>query len=188
MRVISGLYRGRVLRTVGDLSVRPATDRVRQTIFDMLTNRIDFDGALVLDLFAGSGSLGIEALSRGAAHATFVEHSHEAAEFIELNLRTLRCTEASLVLESDAMAFIRPGAGAYDIVFADPPYAYARTAEIPGAVASSGILRAGGYLLIEHAAGLTLGGTTGLAAGPVKRFGRTHVTFFTPTNPGNDPQ
>ena len=188
MRVISGLYRGRVLRTVGDLSVRPATDRVRQTIFDMLTNRIDFDGSRVLDLFAGSGSLGIEALSRGAAHATFVEHAHEAAEFIELNLRTLRCTEASEVLETDAMAFIRPGNGAYDIIFADPPYAFTRTAEIPAALASSGMLRTGGYLLIEHAAALSLGETAGLRAGPVKRFGRTHVTFFTPTNGRNDPQ
>ena len=188
MRVISGLYRGRVLKTVADLSVRPATDRVRQTVFDMLTNRIEFDGSRVLDLFAGSGSLGIEALSRGAAHATFVEHAQEAAAFIELNLRTLGCTDSSLVLETDAMSFIRPGAGAFDIIFADPPYGFGRTAEIPAAVSSSGMLRAGGYLLIEHAAGMSLEAAEGLRAGPVKRFGRTHVTFFTPTNGRNDPQ
>ncbi len=181
MRVIGGLYRGRTIRTVADLSVRPATDRVRQTVFDMLMNRIEFEGARVLDLFAGSGSLGIESLSRGAAHATFVEHDHDAAEFIELNLRTLGCTGESLVVETDAVAFIRPDAGLFDLIFADPPYAFGRTADIPGIVASSGILRPGGYLLIEHAGGLPFPPAPGLAPGPVKRFGRTHVTFFRPT-------
>lgn len=186
MRVIGGLYRGRTLRTVRDLSVRPATDRVRQTVFDMLTNRLEFDGARVLDLFAGSGSLGIEALSRGAGHVTFVEHAREAAEFIELNLRTLGCADAGTVLESDALSFIRPGGGPFDLIFADPPYAFDGTAEIPAAVAGSEMLRAGGYLLIEHAAGQEFGAAPGLRTGPVKRFGRTEVTFFTPGNGRTD--
>jgi 16S rRNA (guanine966-N2)-methyltransferase len=188
MRVISGIYRGRTLRTVRDLSVRPATDRVRQTVFDMLTNRIAFDGARVLDLFAGSGSLGIEALSRGAAHATFVENAHDAAEFIEFNLRTLGCAEAALVLETDALGFVHPGNGPFDLVFADPPYAFDRTAGIPEIVFGSGILRPGGYLLIEHAGDISFGNTPAYRAGPVKRFGRTHVTFFTPTNGRKDAQ
>ncbi len=186
MRVISGLYRGRTLRTVRDMSVRPATDRVRQTVFDMLMNRMEFDGARVLDLFAGSGSLGIEALSRGAGHVTFVEHAREAAEFIELNLRTLGCGDAGTVLESDALSFLRPGVGPFDLIFADPPYAFDGTADIPGIVAESGILRRGGYLLIEHAAGQAFGIAPGLRTGPVKRFGRTHVTFFTPTDGRTD--
>jgi 16S rRNA (guanine966-N2)-methyltransferase len=182
MRVISGIYRGRTLRTVRDLSVRPAADRVRQTIFDMLTNRIVFDGARVLDLFAGSGSLGIEALSRGAAHATFVENGRDAAGFIELNLRTLGCAEAGIVLETDALGFVRPESGQFDLVFADPPYVFDRTADIPDIVFGSGILRPGGYLLIEHAGDMSFGNAPGYRAGPVKRFGRTHVTFFRPTN------
>ncbi|HEX7574585.1 MAG TPA: 16S rRNA (guanine(966)-N(2))-methyltransferase RsmD [Bacteroidota bacterium] len=181
MRVISGIYRGRTLRTVRDLSVRPAADRVRQTIFDMLTNRMVFEGARVLDLFAGSGSLGIEALSRGAAHATFVENGHDAAEFIELNLRTLGCAESALVLETDALGFVRPGSGEFDLVFADPPYAFDRTGDIPAIVLGGGIVRPGGYLLIEHAGDVSFGNATGYRVGPVKRFGRTHVTFFTPT-------
>jgi 16S rRNA (guanine966-N2)-methyltransferase len=186
MRVISGLYRGRTLRTVRDLSVRPATDRVRQTIFDMLTNRILFDGARVLDLFAGSGSLGIEALSRGAEHVTFVEESREAAEFIEENLRTLGCSDAALVLEADAMSFIRPGGEQFDLIFADPPYAFGRTADIPGLVFGCGILRPRGYLLIEHAPGAAFGPGPLFREGPVKRFGRTHVTFFSPTDGRTD--
>ena len=80
MRVTTGKFKGRTLRTVQDLSVRPATDRVRQTIFNVLAHRMVLDGCRVLDLFAGSGSLGIEALSRGAAHATFVEEDGNARD------------------------------------------------------------------------------------------------------------
>ena len=188
MRVISGIYRGRRLRTVSDLSVRPATDRVRQAIFDVLMNRIEFEGSLILDLFAGSGSLGIEALSRGAAHATFIENAHDAAAFIEFNLRTLGCADVALVLETDAMGFVRPGSGPFDLVFADPPYAFGRTADIPEIVFGSGILRPGGYLLIEHSGDLSFGNAPAYRAGPVKRFGRTHVTFFTPINGRKDAQ
>ncbi|HXX62411.1 MAG TPA: 16S rRNA (guanine(966)-N(2))-methyltransferase RsmD, partial [Bacteroidota bacterium] len=125
MRVIAGLYRGRTLLTVKDLSVRPATDRVRQTLFDMLTNRVVLDGARVLDLFAGSGSLGIEAISRGASHVTFIENARGALEFIERNLRTLGCTDLAEVLEMDAMSYLQQPREVFDIVFADPPYALA---------------------------------------------------------------
>lgn len=186
--MIGGLYRGRTLRTVPDLSVRPAADRVRQTVFDMLTNRIVFDGALVCDLFAGSGSLGIEALSRGAAHATFVESGREAAAFIEMNLAALGCAGEGLVVESDALSFLRAGAGPFDLMFADPPYAFRSTGEIPGIVFGGGLIRRGGYLLIEHAAGVSFGSTEAYRAGPVKRFGRTYVTFFSPINGRNDAQ
>ena len=181
MRVISGMYRGRTLRTVADLSVRPATDRVRQAIFDVLANRLVFDGARILDLFAGSGSLGIEALSRGAAHATFVESARQAADFISMNLRTLGCEDASEVVETDALDFLRSASGPFDLVFADPPYAYEQTAGIPAAVFGSGIVRSGGYLLIEHPPTTRFPADPAFGAGPVKRFGRTHVTFFAPT-------
>jgi len=161
--------------------VRPATDRVRQTVFDMLATRIDLDGALVLDLFAGSGSLGIEALSRGAARATFVESAPEAAEFIRRNLRALGCGDAAEVLETDALALLHAGAGAWDLVFADPPYAWTRTGEIPRLAFDAGVVRGGGYLLIEHPPQVVFPPAASFRTGPVKRFGRTHVTFFTPS-------
>src|SRR5512146_1205222 len=118
MRIITGLYKGRVLKTVRDLSVRPATERVRQTLFNMLANRIDFEGITVLDLFAGSGSLGFEALSRGASRVTFVEQSEEAARFIEENARILGCEDAVEVLEMDALGLLNARHGTYDLVFA----------------------------------------------------------------------
>lgn len=178
MRVITGLYKGRILRTVNDLAVRPATDRVKQTIFDMLSNRIDLEGTRILDLFAGSGSLGIEALSRGAKHVTFVETNADALDFIEKNVEALGCEPSTEILSMDAMQFLRRSQDRYDLVFADPPYAYDETANIPSVVFQDKILKRHGYLLIEHASKLEFSSTPLYHAGPSKKFGRTIVTFF----------
>jgi 16S rRNA (guanine966-N2)-methyltransferase len=178
MRVITGLYKGRTIRTVNDLSVRPATDRVRQTLFNMLENRLHLDGSIILDLFAGSGSLGIEALSRGASQVVFVENGRDAARMLEENLARLGCRDSAEVVMADALEFLRTERGEYDLVFADPPYVYEGTAEIPGMVFGQGLVRAGGYLLIEHSRELQFATAALYSVGPVKRFGRTSVTFF----------
>ncbi|MBP1648335.1 MAG: methyltransferase [Bacteroidetes bacterium] len=178
MRIITGLYRGRAIKTVDDLSVRPATERVRQTLFNMLANRVDFEGIAVLDLFAGSGSLGLEALSRGAGRVTFVEESEEAVGYIEENARALDCEDAVEILTMDAMSFLNARHGTYDLVFADPPYSFDKTGQIPGLLFGSGMIEPGGYLLIEHAKDLRFENTPLYVAGPEKKFGRTLVTFF----------
>jgi 16S rRNA (guanine966-N2)-methyltransferase len=178
MRVITGRFKGRQIQTVRDLSVRPATDRVKKTIFDMLATRLDLDGARVLDLFAGSGGLGFEALSRGASHATFVENDREAAGFIERNAATFGCLPETLILETDALGFVRSSREQYDLIFADPPYAFAQTAAIPQLLFERNALRPGGWLLIEHASDLRFDSTPVYRAGPEKKFGRTLVTFF----------
>ncbi len=183
MRITTGLYRGRTINTVRDLSVRPATDRVRQALFNMLSNRIHFEGASVLDLFAGSGSLGLEALSRGAVSAVFVEEGREAAEAIEGTLREFGCGSKAEVICTDAMAYLAQENGPFDLVFADPPYAFDRSAELPGIIFSRKLVGPGGYLLIEHARPLSFSSTELYTAGPVKRFGRTIVTFFQGTVP-----
>lgn len=186
MRVISGSYKGRILNTVKDLSVRPATDRVKQTIFDILTHRLDWEGTKVLDLFAGSGSLGIEALSRGAAHVTFVEIHCDALRFIEKNLQMLGCMDRAEVIREDAIWFIKGCNETYDVIFADPPYAFEQTASIPESVFGSGLLKPSGYLLIEHPRQLEFTSTPLYTVGPTKRFGRTVVTFFHHRGPLSD--
>ncbi len=178
MRVISGIYKGRVLETVTDLSVRPATDRVKQTVFDMLANRLEMEGAAVLDLFAGSGGLGIEALSRGASHATFVENDRDAAHFIENNIHKLGCEVQTTLVETEALSFINHSQESFDLIFADPPYKFEETAQLPHMIFTRGILKNGGYLLIEHTTDLKFETTLLYAAGPEKRFGKTLVTFF----------
>jgi 16S rRNA (guanine966-N2)-methyltransferase len=184
MRVITGRFKGRQLQTVRNLSVRPATDRVKKTIFDMLATRVDFDDGRVLDLFAGSGSLGFEALSRGASHATFVENDRDAAGYIERNANALGCFPEVLVLETDALAFARSTHEQYNLIFADPPYAFQLTEEIPRLVFERNMLRPGGYLLIEHAPDIHFLPTQNWHAGPEKKFGRTRVTFFRHPEPG----
>jgi 16S rRNA (guanine966-N2)-methyltransferase len=179
MRITGGEFRGRIVRTVDDLSVRPATDRVRQTLFNMLVNRLDFDGLRVLDLYAGSGSLGIEALSRGAAHAVFVEGNHHAMELLEHNLAQLGCTERTEVFSMDAVRYLKQAGSKFGLVFADPPYAYPETASLPVLAFSHGIVEPEGYLLIEHSTDLTFEDSPLYNIGPVKKFGRTVVTFFT---------
>ncbi len=178
MRVLTGLYKGRALRTVNDRSVRPATARVRQTIFDMLTHRAGFDGARVLDLFAGSGSLGIECLSRGARETIFVESDPEAIRYLEQNVRTLGCEGKTEILPMDAMAYLRGHRGEFDIVFADPPYRFPEISSLADAVFAAGVVAPEGYLLIEHTTDVRFVDGAGYRVTAEKRFGRTVVTFL----------
>jgi len=178
MRVISGIYKGRTLKTVADLTVRPATDRVKQTLFDMLVNRLEFEGATVLDLFAGSGGLGIEALSRGAAHATFVEEDSGAANFIEKNVQMIGCEADTEIVETDALSFIGRCKDSFDLVFADPPYMFPETSELPTLIFRANLVKRHGYLLIEHTTDLKFESTDLYYVGSEKKFGRTLVTFI----------
>ena len=178
MRIISGEFRGRTIRTASSHSVRPATDRVRESLFNMLASRLEFEGIAVLDLFAGSGSLGLEALSRGAAEAVFVENHREALRSLEENLQTLGCAARAEVISMDALPYIESTDRRFLIVFADPPYGHAATGTLPDRIFQRGILREGGYLLIEHEPGLVFSESPLYVTGPEKRFGQTRVTFF----------
>lgn len=120
LRIIGGRHRARRLRFPAGVEIRPTPDRVRETLFNWLQPRLE--GARVLDLFAGSGALGLEALSRGAAQATFVERDRKAASAIDELLREWRETTGTVIC-GDALAWLgNPGAHAFDIVFLDPPY------------------------------------------------------------------
>lgn len=121
MRVISGMARHIELKTVEGMETRPTTDRIKETLFNMLQNQIP--GAYFLDLFAGSGAIGIEALSRGAAHCDFVEKNPKAAACIRENLAKTRLSGGNLVM-GDVFSFLenRKGDQPYDIIFMDPPY------------------------------------------------------------------
>jgi 16S rRNA (guanine966-N2)-methyltransferase len=123
VRVIAGSARGRPLKAPPGRDVRPTSDRVREALFSALSSRVP--GATVLDLFAGSGALGIEALSRGAACAVFVERDPRAADAVAHNLQRAEVSEHATLVRGDADAFARRPrpAGPYDLVFCDPPYA-----------------------------------------------------------------
>ena len=150
MRIIAGQYRGRTLAALRDLSIRPTADRVKQTIFDILSTRVDLEGATVLDLFAGSGSLGLEALSRGASHTTFIEKARPSLEALEKNIRSLGCADRTTVHQADVFWFLRNAHQPYDLVFVDPPYALETIGTLPAVVAGSGVLRKGSFVIMEH--------------------------------------
>ena len=125
MRIVAGTWRGRALIAPSGPTTRPTADRVRQALFDMLLHapwggRESVEGAHVLDVFAGTGALGLEALSRGAAHATFIEHDRVALAALRTNIAACRAQDRSTVLAIDALA--TPPGEAASLIFLDPPY------------------------------------------------------------------
>jgi 16S rRNA (guanine966-N2)-methyltransferase len=154
MRIIAGKYRGRKLKSPPSLQTRPTSDRLRETLFNILAPRIE--GARFLDLCAGSGAVGIEALSRGAAHATFVDQSRRMCALIEANLdefgvddeeREVVCSEASALLRR----LIKKEPPRLDIIFFDPPYAadYAVVLDYVGE-RTERLLTKDGVMIVEH--------------------------------------
>ena len=120
MRVITGTARGRRLITLEGDDVRPTTEKVKEALFSII--QFEIEGRRVLDLFAGSGQLGIEALSRGAKNAVFVDASKKSVEVVKKNLETTGFEKCATVLNTDGIAFLRTRAEKYDIAFLDPPY------------------------------------------------------------------
>jgi len=163
VRIIAGKFRGRNLKSPPSLEVRPTSDRLRETLFNVIAPRIE--GVRFLDLCAGSGAVGIEALSRGAAHATFVDRSRETCSLIKANLELCRIEEgAREVVQAEAQPYLqrvsaqmrgatdsRKHAAPWDIVFFDPPYAidYGPILEILGADAAT-LLTENGAVVVEH--------------------------------------
>jgi 16S rRNA (guanine966-N2)-methyltransferase len=149
LRIIGGTWRGRKLRFPQGPDIRPTPDRVRETLFNWLSGRVP--GARCLDLFAGSGALGLEALSRGAAAVTFIEHDAVAAG--ELSARLAEWGAAGARVEcQDALAFLRGSGGPFDIAFLDPPFASGVLASAAQLLATGGWLSAGARVYVESAA------------------------------------
>jgi 16S rRNA (guanine966-N2)-methyltransferase len=146
LRIIGGSWRGRRLRFPASPEIRPTPDRVRETLFNWLSLRVP--GARCLDLFAGSGALGLEALSRGAAHVTFVERDAAAAREIAARLAEWGASAAS-VEHADAATFLRASAAPFDIVFLDPPFASELLAPTAARLEQGGWLAEGALVYLE---------------------------------------
>jgi 16S rRNA (guanine966-N2)-methyltransferase len=156
MRIIAGKYRSRILKSLKGLALRPTSDRLRETLFNVLGPGVV--GSRFLDVFAGTGAVGIEALSRSAADVTFIENHAPAAKLIRNNLDSLKIASGATILNVDALiAFQKlaarhtPSTPPFDFVFVDPPYAahvdYARTLEF---LASANFLAPGALVIFEH--------------------------------------
>lgn len=148
MRVISGTARGTILKTPEGMLTRPTTDKVKEALFSIL--QFDLPGAKVLDLFAGTGQLGIEALSRGAACAVFVDHRQEACALVRENLRRTKLENQAQVIRGDYLGFLENCRNRFDIVILDPPYAEVFLENALKKLIQIDILQTGGIIVAEH--------------------------------------
>ncbi len=178
MRVIAGKYKGRRLETVQDNSVRPATDKVKGAIFNVLQSRVDWNISSVLDLYAGSGSIGIEALSRGAQRCIFVEKSRNALKYLQSNIELIGAERDASVVYGDADQYIQSSRNSFDVVFADPPYALESLKEIPNKIFAGTLVAPDGYLIIEHPTRYVFENNASWQVAVQKTYGNTTVSFF----------
>lgn len=183
MRITGGKYRGRVLRIPVNLNGRPTTDFAREALFDILSNRIDFENVEVLDLFSGTGSISFEFASRGAKAVHLVEFNRNNINIIRQNIRHFNINIIKPV-RLDVRDFLKICSYRYDIVFADPPYDLTWLGEIPGMVFSSGILKKGGLLVIEHPGRIKFEDKPFFIEH--RRYGKVNFSFFRESNAQTD--
>ncbi|WP_299143632.1 16S rRNA (guanine(966)-N(2))-methyltransferase RsmD [uncultured Tateyamaria sp.] len=178
MRIIAGRWRGVPLASVGKgdpgAHLRPTPDRVRESLFSMLTHRDVIDGAQVLDLFAGTGALGFEALSRGADRVVFVENGRVGQRLISENMAKLQAGEAATLMRGDATRLGAKAQGPFDLVFLDPPYGKGLGQKALGAV--HGWLRPGALVVWEEER--VMDAPAGYAPVDTRRFGTAHLTLL----------
>jgi 16S rRNA (guanine966-N2)-methyltransferase len=174
MRIIAGKWRGRPLEAPPGLATRPTSDRVREALFSMLASRLgSFEDLRVADLFAGSGALGLEALSRGAAHATFVESDAKAATVIRRNAEKLGA--GVQILSGSALAL--PRLEPFDLIFADPPYAPGSGTAVVRSVLEADWPARGGWMTVETSRGDEVE-PGGLEVDAVREIGRARLTLL----------
>lgn len=178
MRITGGIHRGRVLKVPEGMEVRPTQDRVREALFNILMH--DIAGARFLDLFAGSGAVGLEALSRGAASVTFVELSARHISFIRSNAAMLKL--APEIVQADAYRYVSEFSGApFDIAYADPPYALGEErgfAEMLGALSSRGVVRPGGLFIAETVSRKAVADEPGWDLCRDRAYGKTRLLIW----------
>jgi len=181
VRIVAGRLRGRVLAGPKDDRVRPTSDRVRGAIFNILVHGIDgfaFDGAQVIDLFAGTGALGLEALSRGASHCTFVDKDTSARTLIARNIKMLGVDAAAEVLAADAARLGPAGRRSpCNLAFLDPPYGKGLGERALTASAAGGWLAPGAVVVVEERAEAELSWPPGYDVLDVRRWGDTQAAF-----------
>jgi 16S rRNA (guanine966-N2)-methyltransferase len=175
MRIISGSLRNRRLKESPAKVTRPTTDLVRGALFNILMPRID--GARFLDLFAGTGAVGLEAVSRGAADVVWVESDGRAFAALKINVTDLAPGAAHGLVRAKAKAYLERDEPPFDVIFADPPYANDLTDLLPLIAAR---LAADGIFIAEHASGQTPAAPPGLQPAFTKSYGGTMLSGFTP--------
>lgn len=177
MRIIGGRYRGRRITPPAGLRARPTTDFAREGLFNILSNRVDFEDIMVLDLFSGTGCISYEFASRGAREIHLVEKDIKHIAGIRKIIRDLELSNIKAI-HIDVKAYLRTCTAKYDIVFADPPYDLSWLKEIPDLVTRSGIIRDDGFFILEHPRNMSFGNHSLFYEH--RNYGGVNFSFFRP--------
>ncbi len=178
MRIIGGEFRSRVLAEFPGEDVRPTSDRVKESLFNILSLRLR--GARVLDLFAGSGALGLESLSRGAGEVVFNDYAKDSLAILKKNLATLKIPvngEKAKLSQSDYSLYLGQARGQFDIIFIDPPYRFDYGVKALRLIAERGLLSKDGVAVYERDRPFE-GEIDGLERYDERKYGKTYITFF----------
>ena len=185
MRVITGKARGVLLKTPDGMQTRPTTDRVKEALFSII--QFELPGAKVLDLFGGTGQLGIEALSRGAAEAQFVDAREDACRMIKENLRRTKLEKEGRVVRSDYLDYLKRCREQFDIILLDPPYAEIFLENSLKMITEIDILRSGGIIVAERPTGKELPWNfEGYTRSKDYKYGNTLLTIYRKNQQGED--
>ena len=176
MRVITGSARGRVLKELQGMETRPTTGKVKESLFSII--QFDIEGRRVLDLFAGTGQLGIEALSRGAAECVFIDRRPDAVRLIQENLALCRLADRARVRQGDALPYLRSGEK-FDLIFLDPPYETELLETAIAHIARHDLLNVHGMMIAEHPVDKVLPALSApYRMGRTYRYGKIAVTIY----------
>lgn len=181
MRIVAGRFKGAALATPSDQAIRPTSDRLRESLFNILIHGYDdpIEGARVLDLFAGTGALGLEALSRGARHCLFVEEAAEARALIRRNVENLKLTGETKIYRRDATSLGPSGThGPFDLAFLDPPYGRGLGEAALASLAAGGWLKPGALAVLEETAQAEIGTPEGFEVLDRRAQGISQVVIF----------
>lgn len=186
MRITGGEFRGRTIYSGKTFDIRPATDRVRETLFAIIPQYIDLSRTTVIDLYAGTGSLGFECLSRGCQYVIFVDSSRDAIRSLKRTAQTLDCENRCRIIHSAVERFIRKKSESAGLLFADPPYSMKEVSSLPELIARSSIAGQDAVLLIEHSKQTDFPDSRWYTVFRKKIFGNTIVSFFQLQQPNED--
>ena len=178
MRIIGGTHKGRIIRVPQGLPVRPTTDFAKEGLFNILSNKVDFESLRVLDLFTGTGHISLEFASRGAVYVCGVDKHAGCVSFLKRTAAELKLDISAV--KSDVFTFLGNKGAKYDLIFADPPYELPDIPKIHELVFAGGFLNENGLLIIEHGAKTSLDELSGFTQ--KRKYGNVNFSFF--ENPG----
>ena len=174
MRIIGGKYRGRIFNPGKSFNARPTTDMAKESLFNILNNTIDFEKIRLLDLFAGTGSISYEFISRGTTDITIVELNFRHIQFIKSVLAELN--EVAKVYRADVFKYLKGNKNKFDVIFADPPYNHPEFESIPGKILKANLLSEQGLLILEHPKNFDFSKLPEFSY--MRHYGSVHFSFF----------